>query len=231
MPLPAALAAIPAVLQTGLGVGQLIKGSQINPQRPVYTPGSAAVNARETAIMAAMDNRFLRQHDAENRIRRSTADIIGQMQNSPNAAAMLPALMSSQNQSLNALSETASREQVSAVASFIAGENRFSAVQDQAFEYNQHGPYQAQADAKRSLVQGGIENIYGGVDNLSSMVVSEAMLGTNSGIGDLNGVDTTKKVKVNTGTVTSPVESNSATDILYNERYGLNTPEVMTKGF
>lgn len=170
-------ALIPAALQTGLGIGQLIKSSQIKPRRPIKSISEAYNNARSAAVFGAIDRNPLETTLAIDAARVANANAVNQLGNSQNGASVIPALASVQNQATNQALVEQSRQADTNRARLVQNENAYGRLQDEVFDYNKIQPYEEQAAAKRALVENGIKNIFGGATDATNIGLRQNDLG------------------------------------------------------
>ncbi len=160
----------PALAQSGLGLLQMIRGFAMNPQRPVYgIPQEVQDNLSQNQIN--LNARSAAAGRAEEQIMQSQASTIqnaaqsgGGVANQLLAGAMAQA---NTNRGLQNLSAGEREDYQRRLGALGQSQSQMAQYRDKAFDYNQAQPFQDAAATKSALIEGGIQNTYGGLRGLS----------------------------------------------------------------
>lgn len=178
MPLP--VAAIPALIQGGTGLLQLIGSLGSNPQRPKYEIPSALRSALGVAQMMASNPNIEGYSQAVDQINTTTANMVAGAQQAGNAQesiASIAAAQGGQVRDLAQMNEQGQRQDLQGLQQML---QVYSQAQDQEFQMNEFAPYADKAQEKRDVFGAGLENIMGGASSF-------ALLGQLGGFGGMLG--------------------------------------------
>ncbi len=164
MALPLALGLTAGGLQAAMGIGQFIKGSSMKPERPEYEIPSQVREAenlmRDRSIAPLAGENLLRQD-----IDASFANTVDAARRVGGNTDMLVAGAGQQySQMLRDLGINRARAREMAERSLAQQLGLSATYEDQAFELNQMQPYMDAIADKSRLMEGGIQNIFGGLE-------------------------------------------------------------------
>lgn len=211
----AAIAAIPALAQTGLGAFQAIKGSRMKPQRPVYQRPQeidALVDRTQARAGAA---RFAGQELAEQSADAQAAQFLnrarGTAQDSFSLSSLAAgsALMRSSRQ--REIDQMALQDRDRRQSAADAALQTAAGFSDKEFDINQQQRFLDESATKSALTGAGIQNLQSGLTGLGSVAATQLLRKQNM-------KDTNKTTNSTTGTTTSS-GSNVSENILLPEQY------------
>jgi hypothetical protein len=162
----------PSFLQGGLGAIQLLASLGINPKRPMYTvpqevqdklaQNQVNLNARSAGAARGQDNIFANQ--ATNLLNAQQAG--GGISNQLLAGAMAQA---NTNQAIGDLSASEMEDYQRRLGNLGAAQSEMGQYRDKEFDINKMQPFQDAAAAKSALIEGGIQNIFGGSQGFAGL--------------------------------------------------------------
>lgn len=171
MAIPAAMFIAPAI-QGALGIGQMIGGMSMRPERPTYNI------PREISDMLALRQMNLRGRmagatQAQQNIMQAQGSTIGAYQGTMrNPNAILAGVSASQGQTNRAFTNLASMEAQDyqrRLAGLEGAQRTMAGYRDRAFEVNEMQPYMDEARTKAALIGAGLRNVAGGASSLGGI--------------------------------------------------------------
>lgn len=194
VPILAVIAAAGSLYQMGKGISQDAKAKSLEKglQRPSYNPTPYEIPKEvdqylNRTKMRALDTRLPGQSTMEDRISGSTANAIAATQQSgASPAEIINSIMGiqrQQNQAVNNLNVAAAENYQNKQLAVDSALNNKAQYQDRAyginqqnadksFQINQYDPYKERAAAISALKGASQQNIYGGINGLSSIAMS-----------------------------------------------------------
>lgn len=176
MPLP--LAAIPAIIQGGTGLMQIIGSLGTKAQRPKYEIPSALRSALGVAQMMASNPNVEGYAQAVDQINTTTANMVAGAQQAGNAQESIASIAAAQGGQLRELAQMNEQGQRQDLQQLQQMLQVYSQAQDQEFQMNEFAPYADKAQEKRDVFGAGLENIMGAGS-------SYALLGQLGGLGGM----------------------------------------------
>jgi len=168
----AALGGLRSLLGTGLGIAQLIRGSRMKPKRPTYQISQEAkdqlglaqnqLNAGLAGKSEILDQINSNQSGFINNIKQGSTDSSTLL-----ATAGLGAV--NKNKALNNLAVTQAQDYQNRLRNLMVAQNNMTTQRDKAFQYNEYEPFIDESRTKSSLIEGGIQNILGGIGSASGL--------------------------------------------------------------
>lgn len=162
---PFTIAAIASAgLQGVLGLGQLVGGSLMKPQRPTYQIPDEIKNMLALRQMN-LQGRMAGASQAQRNILQSQGSTIGAYQGTlRNPNAILAGVSASQGQTNRAFTDLASMEAQDyqrRLAGLEGAQRTMANYRDQAFQINEMQPYQDESRTKAALIGAGLRNVAG----------------------------------------------------------------------
>lgn len=162
---PFTIAAIASAgLQGVLGLGQLVGGSLMRPQRPTYQIPDEIKNMLALRQMN-LQGRMAGATQAQRNILQSQGSTIGAYQGTlRNPGAILAGVSASQGQTNRAFNDLAAMEAQDyqrRLAGLEGAQRTMANYRDQAFNVNEMQPYQDEARTKAALIGAGLRNVAG----------------------------------------------------------------------
>jgi len=171
---------IPALLQTGLGIGQMIKSGQYgNTPRPTQQIPPAMMQALGLAMADANQTEAPGSGIARQDIGGATSQALEQTKQSGSAADVLGSIDTIQSNENKAILGLAGQNNAYKTNSENMVKNLLlqKAQAEQAnFDYNEKQPYEIDAQTKSSLVSGGLNNAMGGISSGIGNIMSYKMM-------------------------------------------------------
>lgn len=169
--LPAILAAIPSLFQGAQGLIQMIGGKKQMDQavRPEYKMPDE-INSMLTLAQAQYQDPYSTQNlNAQRSIGMGAANAVMAGRDSGNLAAILPAIVGSQNQGYNqaAQMQEATKARERAQLTDMLGIK--AKYQDQEWQMNKYSPFVDNMNEGRERYGAGTQNLFGGLNGLSSI--------------------------------------------------------------
>jgi hypothetical protein len=160
MPLP--LAAIPAMIQGGVGLAQLIGGAATKaPDRPQYAPPAALSEMVSNANLEANASMMPGQAQMQQQVRTNSANAINNVQqNATSSSQMLNAIGAinqSENRGMNDIYQQSLSFRDRARSRQMQALSALAGSQNQAFQTNQMQPYQDAVATKSALFGAGMQ--------------------------------------------------------------------------
>lgn len=173
MPAPA-LAMIPALAKTGLGIIQTGAGLLTKrPKRPEYSVPTAVTQAAQATRQQANLTQRPGASAAQAVIGTNTANTVDTIQNVGGSASnVMQGLMNAQSQQNRAMLGEQSKNEAFRYQSFqdnIRSLQTLGRYQDKAWDWNQGQKYIEKRDRRDALINAGINNMVGGADDFVSM--------------------------------------------------------------
>ena len=182
-----------SLLQTGMGIYQMIKGSQIKPERP-----EMEVSDAQQMATATMRNQYMGEMAGASQARQDIATgqqaAISAAQRAGDASQVLAMAGASQStagkQRREQLIDQAAMK--ASLAQAYSGQlNRQALEERAAWDYNENQPYQQEVDTKAAMMEGGMKNVMSGLNAGASlgMAGQKGLLGSVLGGGGGNNPD------------------------------------------
>lgn len=169
MPLP--IIAAGAAFQGGLGLFQMLRGAGMKAKRPEYQiPDEIEqnqalyknyLNARMAGAARAERGLFKNQGSTLDQIRKGSI-------NGSQLLSMIGGVQGNTNAGLERLAQLEAQDQANRMQGVAKANQIMAGYRDKAFDYNQQQPFLDAAQAKSSLLGGGLRNLYGGVNALGN---------------------------------------------------------------
>jgi len=195
MPLPfmavaAGASALGSLFQTGLGVSQLIKARQYRMGRPTYEipdEVSQGLGLRQQLLNARMPGAA----EAERNIYESgAASLANAQQGAMDSASLLASAAGNQgamNRALRKLSIQEDQDYERRVQGLERQQSQMAQYRDKEFDINKMQPYQEAAATRSALIQGGLQNVAGGIQSAGATAGKIGQLDELSG-GDITNI-------------------------------------------
>lgn len=199
VPILAIVAAASSIYSLAKGISQDAKAKKMEKenQRPSYTPQAYKMPPEveqylAKAKMQALDQKLPGQDVMEERIRANTANTVAATQQSGASSAeilnSLASIQKGENRAMNDLNLMAAEDMIrkqgqvdNALMTQAQYKDREYQTnlqnQDKAFQVNQYDPYKEKAAAISALKGAGQQNIYGGIEGLSSIAMTQMQYG------------------------------------------------------
>lgn len=162
-----------AGLKGVLGIGQLIGGALMNPERPTYQIPDEIKNMLALRQMN-LGGRMAGATQAQANIMQSQANTVGAYQGTlrnPNAIlAGVSAAQGQTNRSLTNLGAMEAQDYQRRLAGLEGAQRTMAQYRDKAFEINEMQPYIDEARTKAALIGAGLRNISGGAAGVAGAV-------------------------------------------------------------
>jgi len=190
--------AIPGVIQGALGLGQLIGGMGMKPKRPEYEIPEAQQEAMAAARMQ-QNARMPGINYANARVDQNAANSQYRLQkgatNSSQLLSGLAGIQMNSNIAARGLMGAEAGDQMRRDDIFRRSLGVMAGYQDKKWELNKMQPYQDAARTKAALIQGGLTNLAGGVNqSLSGIMAGQMMQGPQAGAPMAPAAKTTPQV-------------------------------------
>ncbi len=171
----ALISGIPALLQSGTGVGQLIKGNKMakDNQRPMYEIPQAATeaigNARAMASSRELPAQSLMEQNLDEIVASQTQDVFNTSTSSSDSLGAILGLNANRLRSQLGLELQGANSYQARQEALRRELKDYAGYQDKKWELNQLQPFQDKAATASALIGGGMENIFGGVNTLAGI--------------------------------------------------------------
>lgn len=165
------IAAIPSILQAGIGISQIIGGNrQLGAlKRPEYQIPGEAKAALALDQQAYADPYSTGELRAQNNIGLASANAIASARDGGNASAMAPAIQAQQSAAYNTLSTQVEADQERRRAALMSSLGMMAQYRDQAFQINKMAPYADQYAEGRQRIGAGQQNLFSALDAASTI--------------------------------------------------------------
>lgn len=186
----AALGAIPAGMQFGMGLQQMAASKKARRKRPTYERPGEATEMLSLARIRATKQKLPGQDLLEQKYGASTANVMKHAQKTNDPNAFLQSVATASGAERNAMGNVhmaAASENARLNAELMNALQSSAQYSDKEFAYNKDQPYQQAAAASSALKEAGLTNIHGGVSGMAGM--ASTTLGP--GGGDKSGGITT----------------------------------------
>lgn len=202
VPIMAIIAAAAAVYQIGSGIDQKNKAKKMERslKRPDYNPRPYEIPKEvdqylQKAKMEALDQKLPGQQVMEERISGATSNAVAATQQSGTDSAeilnAIAGIQRSEDRAVNDLNVMAAQDQIrkqanvdQALSNSAQFADRKTAMDkqdaDRKFQINEYDPYKEKAAAISALKGAGQQNIYGGIEGISSVAMTQMQYGDNS---------------------------------------------------
>lgn len=199
VPFMAIIAAAAAVYQMGKGIDQNAKAKKMERslKRPVYNPKPYEIPKEvdqylQKAKMEALDQKLPGQQVMEERISGATANAIAATQQSGTGSAeilnSIASVQRGEDRAVNDLNAMAAQDMIrkqqnvdAAISNSAEWNNRKQAIdmqqEDKKFQVNEYDPYKEKAAAISALKGAGSQNVYGGIQGISSVAMTQMQYG------------------------------------------------------
>lgn len=158
---------IGSAFQTTLGFGQTIAGALMKPKRPTYTIPAEIRNAlalRQMNLNAPMAGYNQSRADISSR-QASTNAAARNVRDASQVAALAAAGQAQATQGDTRLAVANAQDYQVRLSGLERAQNTMARYRDKAFDLNEYEPFQDKARTKAALIQGGLTNIMGGMNN------------------------------------------------------------------
>lgn len=153
-----------------LGLGQLIGGMAMNPERPTYQIPEEIKNMLALRQMN-LNGRMAGASQAQRNINQSQSNVVNAYQNTQsNPNAILAGVSASQGQSNRAFNNLATLEAQDyqrRLAGLEAAQRTMAGYRDKAFDINEFQPYMDEDRTKAALIGAGLRNTAGALNSVS----------------------------------------------------------------
>jgi hypothetical protein len=188
MPIPLAVAAIPAIAQTGYGIYQAIKGAKMAKglERPEYEiPEEIKSNLSQAQRLALEGMTAEEQQNWVDNIQRSGNFALRALGDRKAGLAGISGVQQSMTDAYRQVGETDANMRRQNIAQLMQQNQVMAGYKDKEFELNEMNPFLAQAKAAESMKGAGVQNIFGGVksglDTVLSQDIYKQMIDAGSG--------------------------------------------------
>lgn len=192
-----------AGLQGVLGIGQLIGGALMNPERPTYQIPDEIKNMLALRQMN-LGGRMAGATQAQANIMQSQANTVGAYQGTlrnPNAIlAGVSAAQGQTNRAFGNLGAMEAQDYQRRLAGLEGAQRSMAQYRDKAFEINEMQPYIDEARTKAALIGAGLRNISGGAAGVAGAVGENEYMNM---VRQMYGLD--GNTQVNTPVTSSPL--------------------------
>ena len=167
-----------AMIQAGLGLGQMIMSANQTANRPEYKPPRAIIEAKNIAEREANATLMPGQAQMQNQIQANSANSISHLQKASKSTADIingvGAIQAQENRSLTDLylqslsyKDRARNRQMQALSGLANAQN-------QAWEYNQQQPYEYAMASKSALLGAGLQTSMDAVAGIGAHMQQQA---------------------------------------------------------
>jgi hypothetical protein len=204
MPIPLAVAAIPAIAQTGYGIYQAIKGAKMAKglERPEYQiPEEIKSNLSQAQRLALEGMTAEEQQNWVDNIQRSGNFALRALGDRKAGLAGIAGVQQGMTDAYRQVGETDAQMRRQNISQLMQQNQVMAGYKDKEFELNEMNPFLAAAKAAESMKGAGVQNIFGGVksglDTVLSQDVYKQMMG--DGVGGGPATATTPSATTPTG--------------------------------
>lgn len=174
-----ALALGQGLFQGVLGLSQLFRGGRMNPVRPTYEIPQESkemlalrqqlLNARMPGASQAEQNISQNQAASINNIKQGATD-------AQTVLAASGAAQGTNNRAMNQLGVAEAQDYYQRLQGLEQAQREMAVQRDKAFQLNELQPFMDATNTKAGLTEGGLQNIYGGLGNLSGIFGKMSLL-------------------------------------------------------
>ncbi len=166
---PALIAALPSLLQGGMGIYQMIQGQQMaNDPRPQYkTPGQVLGNQVLASQEYSTNSRVA--SEMQNRGDAAAANQANTALNSGMGAGAAPAILAQMNDNARQSVIDGEQKRLADLARLMQANQGVAQGKDMEFQMNQFAPYAQRYNEGREMFGAGSVNAMNGVSGLSSL--------------------------------------------------------------
>lgn len=178
------IAAIPSVFQAGVGISQMMKGRRTlnSLERPVYEIPGEAQSSLTLSKQAYADPYSTGEIRAQNNIGLAAANAYANARDGGQVGNLAPAIQARQSQGYNALQTQIEADRERRLSGLQSNLDVMAKYQDQKWQLNEFAPYSDKYNEAREQVGAGEQNLFGGLNGLSS-IGQMAMSGMNKSGG------------------------------------------------
>jgi hypothetical protein len=168
---PQVLAAIPSLFQAGVGLSQMIQGQHTlkNLVRPEYNIPGEAQSSLTLAKQAYSDPYSTGEIRAQQNIGLSTANAYANARDGGQVSNYAPAIQARQSQGYNQLQTQVEADRERRMGNLQSNLDIMAKYQDQKWQLNKFAPYSDKYNQAREQIGGGEQNLFGGLNGLSSI--------------------------------------------------------------
>lgn len=222
MPLPALIAAAPAIIQGVSGIAQLLSGAGKKAKRPEYEIPDSVKQSLALSKMQATSPYMAGYSKAKTNIDLSTANKVAAAGQYGNAQESLSGIMGQEASSLRNLDAANEEAQRKDVLNYQKSLKEYGSYEDLEFKLNKLDPYKDAAAEQRDIFGAGMENLFGAADK--GGMLSGLMGGKSGGSGSGGGLGSLLSGAVSGATGGQPNISSVASGI---SSSASNEPEWM----
>lgn len=173
------LAAIPGIVQAGAGLAQLIKGSrgQKNLQRPEYEMPAEAKNAYAMAAANYADRANAGGANYQRQaIDMAAMNALGAATQRGGGLASVSSILANSNNAMQQANVGADNAMQQRLMALMAQSQNVADYRDKEFQMNKYAPYVQKYNENREMLGAGMQNMFGGLNNLSSLQMMSKMM-------------------------------------------------------
>lgn len=164
-----------ALIQGGLGAYQMYKSSQMEANRPTKQVSQEAKDTEAMYGQMVQGGVPGAKSEIEN-IQRGRANTLGQAQkytsSSANLLSMVGQTAGQESRAMRQSEVTRQKNQLGLIDRYAQAKSNLAQEKEKAWQYNLAGKYEEDAQAKSAMSEGGLQNIYGGVQGVEASSVA-----------------------------------------------------------
>lgn len=202
MPVPlltAGALALPSLIKTGIGIGQLFKSKKYDVERPDYEIPQSILEAVDSARAETRRTEMPGQSRLEEKLRQRSSQAMETAKDlSRSSSDVISALTDISLGEMDAISDVEAKSEVNRLRNVRELENKLaqlSQYENQMWMKNEYEPYMQSMDAARRLRDSGSQNLFSGLSNVSGIAAEMIPLlfgkgdNTSTGMNSVNEIN------------------------------------------